>query len=174
MNEVQLFGSDSARLRRSRTMRMPIILVASTLLLASCSDSNDSVNTDSSGNIITFGEEPTCANYNELRAPYLGDTHVHTMRSFDSFAFDVGLTPDDAFRFARGEEVGLTPYNNVGEPMRHAKLETALDWAMLSDHAELFGEASICTDPSFEEYGNFFCELYRVQNRTTFNLFGAR
>ena len=37
-----------------------------------------------------------------------GDTHVHTANSVDAFGFGVRLTPEDALRFARGEEVTST------------------------------------------------------------------
>ena len=37
--------------------------------------------------------------------PLFGDTHLHTGASFDAGAFGARLTPRDAYRFARGEEV---------------------------------------------------------------------
>ena len=37
--------------------------------------------------------------------PLWGDTHLHTSISLDARAFGVILSPADAFRFARGEEV---------------------------------------------------------------------
>jgi hypothetical protein len=36
---------------------------------------------------------------------YWGDTHVHTDNSLDARGFGVTLGPEQAFRFARGEEV---------------------------------------------------------------------
>jgi hypothetical protein len=36
---------------------------------------------------------------------YFGDTHLHTAASFDAGAFGARLTPRDAYRFARGEEI---------------------------------------------------------------------
>ena len=49
-----------------------------------------------------------------------GDAHLHTTFSFDAGLFGTKLTPDDAFRFARGEEVVST----TGVP---AKLRQPLD-----------------------------------------------
>jgi hypothetical protein len=37
-----------------------------------------------------------------------GDTHLHTSNSIDAFGFGVKLGPEDALRFARGEEVTST------------------------------------------------------------------
>src|SRR5512136_604725 len=36
--------------------------------------------------------------------PLFGDTHLHTMYSFDAGAFGARLGPSDAYRFAKGEE----------------------------------------------------------------------
>jgi hypothetical protein len=36
---------------------------------------------------------------------YWGDTHLHTSQSFDSVMFGNRLRPEDAYRFAPGEEV---------------------------------------------------------------------
>jgi hypothetical protein len=36
---------------------------------------------------------------------YWGDTHVHTDNSLDARGFGVTIGPEEAFRFARGEEV---------------------------------------------------------------------
>ncbi len=37
-----------------------------------------------------------------------GDTHLHTSNSIDAFGFGVKLGPEEALRFARGEEVKST------------------------------------------------------------------
>ena len=63
-----------------------------------------------------------------------GDTHLHTNRSFDAFTnrnFSVG--PDEAYRFARG-----LPVEHPGHKAR-VKLETPLDFLVVSDHAEFLG-----------------------------------
>src|SRR2546427_13229139 len=57
-----------------------------------------------------------CASFDLLRQPYFGETHVHTVYSVDASIFDVRNTPRDAYRFATGEDSGLTPYEPEGHP----------------------------------------------------------
>jgi len=64
--------------------------------------------------------------------PFFGDTHLHTSFSMDAGAFGARLTPRDAYRFARGEEVT----SNSGQPV---KLSRPLDFLVVSDHSDGFG-----------------------------------
>ena len=64
--------------------------------------------------------------------PFFGDTHLHTAFSMDAGAFGAKLGPADAFRFARGEEVG----SNTGQPV---KLSRPLDFLVVADHSDGFG-----------------------------------
>ncbi len=62
-----------------------------------------------------------------------GDTHLHSNQSADAWSIgNSNLTPSDAFRFARGEEV-------VSETGVKAKLRVPLDFLMVSDHATYLG-----------------------------------
>lgn len=61
-----------------------------------------------------------------------GDQHVHTGWSVDAGAFGATLGPEEALRFARGEEV----ISSLGEP---AKLSRPLDWAAVTDHSDAAG-----------------------------------
>ena len=64
---------------------------------------------------------------------YWGDTHVHTNLSADgNLAGNLDMGPEQAYRFARGEEVR----SQHGRP---AKLGRPLDFVVLSDHAEGLG-----------------------------------
>jgi hypothetical protein len=63
---------------------------------------------------------------------YFGDTHHHTANSGDAFMNGDRLSPEDAYRFARGEEV----VSSTGIP---AKLSRPLDFLVISDHAEGLG-----------------------------------
>lgn len=57
-----------------------------------------------------------------------GDTHLHTSNSIDAFGFGVKLGPEEALRFARGEEVTSTWGLK-------AKLERPLDFLVIADHS---------------------------------------
>ena len=60
---------------------------------------------------------------------FWGDEHVHTGWSADAGAFGATLGPEEALRFARGEEVK----SSLGEPV---KLSRPLDWAAITDHSD--------------------------------------
>src|SRR6476660_3740529 len=64
--------------------------------------------------------------------PYFGDTHLHTSYSMDAGAFGARLTPKDAYRFARGEEV-------VASSGQRAKLSRPLDFLAVADHSDGMG-----------------------------------
>jgi hypothetical protein len=61
-----------------------------------------------------------------------GDSHLHTGLSFDAGAAGCILTPEDAYRFARGEEV----LSSFGIPV---KLSRPLDWLAVTDHTDNMG-----------------------------------
>ena len=61
-----------------------------------------------------------------------GDTHLHTNLSLDARAFGVMLSPEDAYRFARGEEV-------VASHGERVALSRPLDWLVVSDHSDAMG-----------------------------------
>jgi hypothetical protein len=63
---------------------------------------------------------------------YWGDTHLHTSNSFDAGFINYRVGPEEAFRFARGEEV--TANNGMA-----VKLVRPLDFLVVSDHAEYLG-----------------------------------
>ena len=60
-----------------------------------------------------------------------GDTHLHTAISVDAGTMNT-LGQEEAFRFARGEEV-ITTHG------LRAKLSRPLDFLVVSDHAEMYG-----------------------------------
>ena len=62
---------------------------------------------------------------------FWGDTHLHTAISVDAGTM-CRLGQEDAFRFARGEEV-------VATTGIRAKLSRPLDFLVIADHAEMYG-----------------------------------
>ncbi len=114
--------------------------------------------------IVTGDEREECAASNPLKSPFFGDLHVHTRFSFDAAAYDVRTGPADAYRFARGEEIGLPPYDSAGNPTRRVQLDRPLDFAAVTDHAELLAPTSICSDPSSPGYDTRTCVSWREGN----------
>jgi hypothetical protein len=90
---------------------------------------------------------------------YWGDTHVHTDNSLDARGFGVTIGPEQAFRFARGEEV--TTSN--GERF---KLSRPLDWLVVSDHSDgmgamkeiIAGNPNLLKDPQVHKWHKAFRE----------------
>src|SRR5688572_11513578 len=60
---------------------------------------------------------------------FFGDTHVHTGASMDAGAFGARIGPEEAFRFARGEEIAAANGMKV-------KLSRPLDFIVLADHSD--------------------------------------
>ena len=106
------------------------------------------------------GREP-CAHHDPLRQVFFGDLHTHTAFSLDALGRGGFQTPDDAYRFARGEEIGLSPVDAEGRPTRTARLERPLDFAAVTDHSEWLGEVAVCTDPSSPVYDSPACRGLR-------------
>lgn len=122
---------------------------------------------------ITEQRQP-CADYTPLRRPFFGDTHVHTAFSQDASTQATRGTPFDAYRFAKGERVGIQPYDDSGKAMRSQQISVPLDFTAVTDHGEQFGEVRICNDPALQGYDNWVCKVYRHFPRAAFYLMNIR
>ncbi len=118
--------------------------LAATVFFAACSSDSDQP---------PVSPDPgRCANFDELRQPLFGDTHVHTVLSLDANLQGTRPGPMDAYAFARGGTLGVQPYDEDGNALRSAALDRPLDFVMLSDHAEFLGTIAACNDPSSPAY----------------------
>ncbi|MHB0767554.1 DUF3604 domain-containing protein [Bradyrhizobium sp. 5.13L] len=113
---------------------------------------------------VTTPEMPANTGANKHYSPYagrnyptrvfFGDTHHHTANSGDAFMAGDRLTPEQSYRFARGEEV----VSSSGVP---AKLSRPLDFLVVSDHAEGLGlvyqiydgNPAFASDPTLARWG---------------------
>lgn len=75
---------------------------------------------------------------NPLKNAYFGEQHMHTMYSLDAYMGENRVTPDMAYRFAKGEPVAV--------PGGMARLHKPLDFVAITDHAEFYGESYASTD----------------------------
>jgi hypothetical protein len=117
--------------------------------------------------------EPRCLAHDPLRRAYFGDTHIHTALSLDANLQGTRLTPTDAYRFARGEAVGIQPHDAAGNPLRTVQLARPLDFAMVSDHAEFLGTVRVCQTPGAPGYDDPQCRRYRNQPDQAFMILNA-
>ncbi len=111
--------------------------------------------------VVYVESRDPCAAHSPLRSAFFGDLHVHTSLSFDAYAFDVRVTPEQAYRFARGEEIALPPLDVMGQGTRKVRLSRPLDFAAVTDHSEFLGEVQACITPSAQGYSSMTCQRYR-------------
>ena len=126
------------------------------------------IQSDSSLEVVDFSVEKkdsskTKPKPNKDRNPYYGDLHVHTKYSFDAYVFGVTASPDDAYRYAKGEGVK----HPLGYEM---KLREPLDFYAVTDHGFYMGMiqayADTTTDISQNEFAEPFHNLNRLDNLT--------
>lgn len=83
-----------------------------------------------------------------------GDTHLHTAYSADAGLVGATTTPDDAYRFAKGQAV--TSSNGI-----EARLQRPLDFLVVADHAENLGLYIALDEASQVLTGNAWAEGLR-------------
>jgi len=102
---------------------------------------------------------------------YWGETHVHTGLSLDAGLFGNTLGHEEAYRFARGEEVKSA----TGLPV---KLGRPLDWLVITDHSDMLGFATdlqrgapnILADPKGREWYEGFKKGGQAAGKAAFDL----
>ena len=105
---------------------------------------------------------------------YFGDVHVHTAFSADAGAGGTRLTPRDAYRFARGEQVT----SNTGQPV---KLSRAFDFLAVADHSDglglvpdmIKGTPNVMSDPLGRELHEGFNAGGQAAQAAAFKLIAA-
>jgi len=121
---------------------------------------------------ITEEREP-CNNFDAMRRPHFGDTHVHTAWSFDANSQDTRNKPEDAYRFAKGEPMGIQPYDDNDRPTRQIQIDRPLDFTAITDHSEFMGEMRMCTTPGETGYWHPVCIAHRWYPQLSFGTFAA-
>ncbi|OMP32336.1 DUF3604 domain-containing protein [Mangrovimonas sp. DI 80] len=133
-------------------MRLLLLPFLSLLLMMGCKDTpkedTTTDNTPAEKEVMT-PSIPT----NPLKNVYWGDQHLHTAWSADAGAAGTRLGPEEALRFARGEEV-------ISATKQKAKLKRPLDWLAVTDHSDgagvimsvINGDAEVMDDPIVAQY----------------------
>ena len=125
-----------------------------------------------------FHKEPGYSPYAGRKYPeraYFGDEHVHTSWSADAGGSGATLGPEEAVRFARGEEVVATS----GQPV---KLGKPLDWIVVSDHSDGMGmiaeiksgNADMMQDPTLRRWRDMFNKGGQDAGAAVFELIKAQ
>ena len=102
---------------------------------------------------------------------YFGDEHVHTSWSGDAGGAGTRLGPEEAVRFARGEEVIATS----GQPV---KLGRPLDWVAVTDHSDGMGTLAevkaanpeMMRDPTLKRWHDMFKQGGAEAQKATFEM----
>ncbi len=94
---------------------------------------------------------------NPERNAYFGDLHVHTSVSLDANIFDTRNGPRAAYQFAKGAPITL-PGSGVRQ-----QLQSPLDFAAITDHAEGMGPVHVCFDKAGPNYWALECIGIRHQ-----------
>ncbi|MFT5824386.1 MAG: hypothetical protein ACI8ZM_005654 [Crocinitomix sp.] len=89
----------------------------------------------------------------ENKEAFFGEIHVHTSSSMDAFIGGNRMTPEDAYRFAQGEEMMVNGSAH--------KLKRPLDFAAVSDHAEYLGETYTLMNPGTPGYDDIVATQMR-------------
>ncbi len=111
---------------------------------------------------IDNATKPASVASDPLKKAYFGEQHMHIMYSLDAY-MGMGsnkITPDMAYRFAKGEAVAV--------PGGMARLHKPLDFAAITDHAEFFGESYASTDPDSGLYDKPMSVLIRNPTNSEF------
>ena len=108
-------------------MRLFIILAALTIYACGTDVTNDTTS--------SYQSQPSAAaeiQTNPNKNAYFGDTHVHTVLSFDAYIMGTRRTPDEAYEFAKG--AGIEHVSGF-----EMKMKKPLDFLMVADHAFYLG-----------------------------------
>jgi hypothetical protein len=122
------------------------------LLLAGCSNETENIGHERAEAVVVDDslELKPDSVHSVNRQPFFGDLHRHTSYSLDSYVNFNPVDPEQTYRFARGEEVALSGG-------RRSQLDRPLDFAAVTDHAEYFGELSLCLDQEEAQYALPLC-----------------
>ncbi|HEY6642268.1 DUF3604 domain-containing protein [Povalibacter sp.] len=105
---------------------------AMTLVMAACSRQSGEERKAETTSAPEATPSASAATVGYPTRAYWGDTHLHTAMSMDAGAFGNRLGVEDAYRFARGDEVQASS----GQP---AKLSRPLDFLVVADHSDNMG-----------------------------------
>jgi hypothetical protein len=163
------------------SLRISVLALVAAFLGSLPSWGQDAVQTD----IGTIDQEGIKASFKEPGySPYagrnfptrvfFGDTHLHTSLSMDARLLGDTLGLEEAYRFARGEEVTSSTGQRV-------KLSRPLDFLVVADHAEGMGSIAeiergnpdLLADPTIGRWGDMLAAGGESAAKAAIELIGA-
>ncbi|CAN5393591.1 hypothetical protein BH09BAC3_BH09BAC3_27330 [soil metagenome] len=110
--------------------------------LTSCgNNSSTTTETEKDSTATTKAANPVAeVAVNPLKDCYFGDLHLHTSLSADANFLGTNTLPEDAYKYAMGEEVVY-----MGQKV---KRNAPLDFLAVTDHAEYLGVIAAIRDPN--------------------------
>ena len=121
------------------------LAISALLVTAGCSGEPETQTAPAGANRESASEPtangPAATSGTSGKSVYFGDLHIHTKYSFDAFIFNVRATPDDAYRFAKGETIA----HPAGFGMTLS--DGPLDFLAVTDHAEYLGVLEAMSTP---------------------------
>ena len=112
-------------------IQVQIILILALISLAGCTNEKELDNTTVEP-LTTEVYTKKTAEYNPSKNAYFGDFHIHTSWSFDAFIYNVRTTPDDTYRYGKGEAIPHVSGNTI-------QMQRPLDFMAVTDHSEYMG-----------------------------------
>ena len=97
------------------------------------------------------------------RQLFFGEQHLHSSWSPDAYAAGTRQKPEDAYRWALGEEVTLSTTGEI------IKKDTPYDFVALTDHSEYLGVFPQLADPNGAFAGNALAALINSPNQADQN-----
>ena len=79
-------------------------------------------------------QDSACPDRDPQRRAFFGDLHIHTALSADAFVMSTRNRPDDAYRFARGEEISIRALMPGATREYEVRIPRPLDFAAVTDH----------------------------------------
>jgi hypothetical protein len=142
LETIQIENNNMKRIKQ-------LFLVIATISFAGCA--NNAANKDTKDSTATAADSAaTKVAVNQLKDCYFGDLHLHTAFSADANFFGATLLPEDAYKYAMGEEVTY-----MGQKVKRL---APLDFLAVTDHSEYLGAIIAVRDPNGPYAGT---ELYR-------------
>jgi hypothetical protein len=94
---------------------------------------------------------------------YWGETHLHTDNSLDARGFGAMVNVDEAFRFAKGEEI-------TSSTGLRFKMGRPLDWLVVADHSDgmgvmkelIKGNPELLKDKQLRQWHNMFLACFKI------------